>query len=121
CNKVKFVFSSAYLNLLIKVNLIEDIFTSTAESRIWDLSPMRLGSRKRRQGIRRHRRARKISSGRSLPTHPLSEEPFATAHCRGLSLSRSGALSRAPVEYLTHRREFIPTVARWHHTEWPSR
>ena len=22
------------------------------------------------------------------------------------------------VEYLADRREFIPTVARWHHTEW---
>jgi GNAT superfamily N-acetyltransferase len=25
---------------------------------------------------------------------------------------------RATVEYLADRREFIPTVARWHHMEW---
>jgi hypothetical protein len=30
---------------------LEDAFTSTPESRIWDLSPMRLGSRKDGKGI----------------------------------------------------------------------
>jgi hypothetical protein len=36
-------------------NVIQNIFTITPASRIWDFSPMRLGSRNRRQGDRRNR------------------------------------------------------------------
>ena len=48
-------FSPAEDKLKLSDNVIEDDFTSTPDSRIWDLSPMRLGAAKT-QGNRRYRR-----------------------------------------------------------------
>ena len=48
-------FSPAEHKLKLSDNVIEDDFTSTPDSRIWDLSPMRLGAAKT-QGNRRYRR-----------------------------------------------------------------
>ena len=46
-------------------DVIGDELTSTPDRRIWDLSPMRLGSRKRRQGNRRNRQMSLKRPGRA--------------------------------------------------------
>ena len=48
-------FSPAEDKLKLSDDVIEDDFTSTPDSRIWDFSPMRLGAAKT-QGNRRYRR-----------------------------------------------------------------
>jgi hypothetical protein len=49
------LFSPAEDKLKLSNDVIEENFTSTPDSRIWDFSPMRLGAAKT-QGNRRYRR-----------------------------------------------------------------
>src|SRR5438034_1577133 len=50
------LFSPTEDKLKLSDDVIEDDFTSTPDSRIWDLSPMPLGAAQRRPGNRRNRR-----------------------------------------------------------------
>src|SRR5947208_5689651 len=63
-------FSPAEHKLKLSDDVIEDDFTSTPDSCIWDLSPMRLGAQGRR-GNQRNRRM--IPTLRIFPTAPEKE------------------------------------------------
>ena len=113
------LFSLAEDALRQSSDVIEDDFTSTPDSRIWDLSPMPLGAAQRRPGNRRNRR--------------LNQRQFVELYLRAgrnLSSSRERYIRRSAlsdksksqsVRQLEHERELQPfhgTAAHCNSSGW---